>query len=70
MSFAVKFIIIILLIGMLISLSSALFYLVKTEEKPKRVFLSLALRITLALSTFILLIFAFAMGWLQPHGIA
>ena len=69
MAFAVKFIIIILLLGMLFSLGAALFYLVRGEEQPKRVFFGLSLRITLALTTFVLLLIAFAMGWLQPHGI-
>jgi hypothetical protein len=48
---------------------SALFYLVKNRGDSKRVAKALTLRIGLSLSLFLLLLVAFALGWITPHAI-
>ena len=64
-----KFIVVIVLIAIIASLASALYYLVKKEEEPEKLVRALTWRIGLSISLFFLLIIAFFMGWIQPHGI-
>ena len=60
-----KFIIAILLIGVLISLFSGLFFLVKDEGKTKRLANSLTVRVTLAALLVIVVIIGIQTGELQ-----
>ena len=64
-----KFIVVIVLIAIIASLASALYYLVKKEEESEKLVRALTWRIGLSISLFFLLIIAFFMGWIQPHGI-
>jgi putative copper export protein len=66
----VKAIIILFLIIILYSLGSALFYLVRDNKKDEtRVVTALTWRIGLSMLLFVLLMIAFAMGWITPHAI-
>lgn len=67
----VKLIVILFLLVILYSLGSALYYLTheKNEADANRVVRALTWRIGLSLLLFILLFVAYAMGWIQPHGI-
>jgi putative copper export protein len=66
----VKAIIILFLLIILYSLGSALFYLVRDKKKDDtRVVMALTWRIGLSMLLFTLLFIAFALGWIQPHGI-
>ena len=62
-----KLIVILLLMLILASLGSALFFMLtgKGELTAK----SLTLRIALSVLAFILLWIAYAAGWIQPHGV-
>jgi hypothetical protein len=66
-------IVILFMIFILYSLGSALFYLVREKRGSKkdsqRVVKSLTWRIGLSLVLFILILLAFAMGWIVPHSV-
>lgn len=64
-----KILIVIILIGIIASLASALFYLVKKQDPSEKMVKALTWRISLSIGLFILLIVAFLMGWIHPHGI-
>lgn len=67
----VKLIIILFLLVILYSLGSALYYLAheRNAKDADSVVKALTWRIGLSLLLFILLFVAYAMGWIQPHGI-
>lgn len=65
----IKILIILLLAGILASLCSGLFYLVKDERSSKRMARALTVRITLSVALFVLLFVAHFLGLLQPHGV-
>lgn len=62
-----KIIVIAVMLIILLSLGSALLFLVKDMGKGKRVVKALTIRIAVSFTLFILLIFAFIMGWIHPH---
>ena len=64
-----KIIIITTMIIILLCLGSGLFYLVKDGGKGNRVVKALTIRIGLSLTLFLLMILAFAMGWIHPHAL-
>ncbi len=64
-----KIIIILLLLGIIISLFSGLFFLLKDESKSHRTVNALSWRVGLQLALILVLIIAFFMGWLRPHGV-
>jgi len=66
----IKVILVVLFIAMLISLASALFFLVKDKGETKRTAMALTYRIAIAVSIFILLFVAYHTGLIQPHEIA
>ena len=66
----IKIIVILMLIAILISLGRALFFLMRGGHPGSTDMVkSLTIRIGLSLILFILLVIAFAIGWMQPHGI-
>ena len=64
-----KIVIIIVLLTILVSLGSALYYLVKDRQRSPRTVKALTFRIGLSFALFVLLILAFATGLIKPHGI-
>ncbi|MCG8433194.1 MAG: twin transmembrane helix small protein [Gammaproteobacteria bacterium] len=65
----IKLFVLIILIAILTSLGSALFYLVKDQGTSKRTVKALTFRIGLSLALFIMLLVAYATGIIQPHGL-
>ena len=65
----IKIVIMLFMLIILISLGSALFYLVRNRHDPKQVAKALTVRIGLSLSLFVLLLVAFALGWITPHAL-
>jgi len=51
------------------SLASGLFYLVKDQGKSKRTVKALTFRIALSFILFIALFVMFAFGWITPHAL-
>lgn len=68
----VKIIIVLFLLVIMYSLGSALYYLAheRNEADADNVIKALSWRIGLSLLLFILLFIAYALGWIQPHGIS
>ena len=62
-----KIIVIAVMIGILLSLGSALLFLLKDMGQGKRVVKALTIRIAISFTLFILLMVCFAMGWIHPH---
>lgn len=58
-----------LLILIIYSLGSGLFFLVRESQDSARLVKALTWRIVLSFCLFVLLIIAYAMGWIAPHGI-
>lgn len=69
MTLLVKFIVVIFLLAILYSLGTALVFLVRNKEHSEDVVKALTWRIGLSLGLFVLLFVAYALGWIQPHGI-
>ncbi|HEY3486894.1 MAG TPA: twin transmembrane helix small protein [Gammaproteobacteria bacterium] len=67
---AVKIIVIVVFLLILFNLASALFFMLKDGGKGNRVARSLSWRIGLSVAAFILLLIAFGLGLIEPHGIA
>jgi hypothetical protein len=64
----VKFIVLILLAAVVVSLFSGLFFLVKDRDKPEstRMLQSLKIRVGLSITLIIFLVAAYSLGWLSP----
>ncbi len=65
----VKTVVIVTLLVILLSLASALFYLVKNKDHSERIAKALTVRITLSIVLFIFLLVAFVTGIIEPHGL-
>jgi hypothetical protein len=63
-----KFIVLILLAAVVISLFSGLFFLVKDRDSPgsTRMLTSLKVRVGLSIALIVLLVAAYSFGWLNP----
>jgi len=56
-----------ILLGIVGSLASALFFLVKDKQDSKRTVRALTVRVGLSVSLFVLLLVAYYMGLIQPR---
>jgi len=66
---AIKLLIILVLLVILFSLGSGLFYLVRDKGDSERTVKALTVRFALSIALFLLLMLGFATGIIQPHGI-
>lgn len=66
-----KILVIVIILAIMWSLGSGLFYLVRERDAKDsaRVAKALTWRIGLSLFLFLLLFLAFALGWIKPHGV-
>jgi len=67
---AIKILVVIVLIGIVGSLGSALFHLSNKKGDPDKMVKSLSIRVGLSLALFILLMAAWYFGLITPHGLA
>ena len=65
-----KIIIVLLLLAVLVSLASGMFFLVQDEGESDRTVKSLTVRITLSIALFLMLIVGYFTGMIRPHGIS
>jgi len=65
-----KIIIVLLLLAVLVSLASGMFFLVQDEGESDRTVKSLTVRITLSIALFLMLIIGYFTGMIRPHGIS
>ncbi|HRP35117.1 MAG TPA: twin transmembrane helix small protein [Gammaproteobacteria bacterium] len=61
-----KFLILVAFVAILASLASGLVYLFKDDHDSRRVVKALTWRIGLSVAMFVVLLLAYAMGWIQP----
>lgn len=68
-----RLLVVAVLIGIVISLGSALFHMTRNRdsgpEASARMVRALTVRVGLSVGLFLLLLFAWSQGWIQPHGI-
>lgn len=65
----IKLLIVVCLMGIILSLGTGLFHLVKDKGDSKRMVNALTVRIALSVALFVLLFIAWKQGLIQPHGI-
>jgi len=65
-----KIIIVLLLLAVLASLASGMFFLVGDKGESNRTVKSLTIRISLSIALFLILIIGYFTGLIQPHGIS
>jgi apolipoprotein N-acyltransferase len=63
----IKFLIVVVLVAIVVSLFSGLFPLVKEEGKSRRMVNALTVRIVLSVALFVLLFIAWRAGLITPH---
>ena len=63
----IKYLIVIVMIAIVISLGSGLFFMLKDAGGSKRMVNSLTVRIALSVTLFVLLFVAWYFGLIQPH---
>lgn len=64
-----KIVVVLLLLAVLVSLSSGMFFLVHDKGESDRTVKSLTIRITLSVALFLMLFVGYFTGMIQPHGI-
>ncbi len=64
-----KIVVIVLLLMILASLGSGLFFLINDRGKNRRTVKALTFRIGLSVALFLLLMLAYAAGLIKPHGV-
>ena len=65
-----KLLVVVILVGIVVSLGSALFHLVHDRKgETNSMVRALTVRISLSVALFMLLFIAWAAGWIQPHGL-
>ncbi|HRD66135.1 MAG TPA: twin transmembrane helix small protein [Candidatus Competibacter sp.] len=65
----IKTIVILMLLLILASLGSGLFFLIRDQGRNPRTVRALTVRIALSVTLFVLLMLAYATGLLTPHGL-
>lgn len=64
-----KLIIVALLLAIVASLFSGLFFLMNDPSSRRRTLTALKIRVALSIALLVFLALAFTRGWLQPHGV-
>lgn len=62
-----KYLIVVILLFIIFSLGSAMFYLVKGQGQSKNTVRFLTIRVVLSVVLFLFIIFAAKMGWVEPN---
>lgn len=57
------------LIAVVFSLGSALYHMMRDKGESKKMARMLTVRVGLSVLLFVLLLVAWSLGWIQPHGI-
>ena len=63
-----RIVIVIALIGILFSLGSALFYLMRDKGTTNRTVNALTIRVAISIALFLFILFSYWMGWIAPRG--
>jgi len=62
-----RIIILLALAGILLSLGSALVYLIRDRGKTNRTVNALTVRVGISVALFLFILFSYWMGWIQPR---
>lgn len=62
-----KIVILILLVAIILTLASGLYFLVKDTDDKTRLVKALTIRVALSVVLIVFLLIAFMMGWIAPH---
>jgi hypothetical protein len=62
----IKLLILVAFVAILASLASGLVYLFKDDQGSRRLVRALTWRISLSVAMFVVLLLAYAMGWIEP----
>ncbi len=62
-----RVVIVIALIGILFSLGSALFYLMRDKGTTNRTVNALTIRVGISIALFLFILFSYWMGWIEPR---
>ncbi|HVG03555.1 MAG TPA: twin transmembrane helix small protein [Burkholderiaceae bacterium] len=62
-----RIVIVIALIGILFSLGSALFYLMRDKGTTNRTVNALTIRVGISIALFLFILFSYWMGWISPR---
>ena len=65
----IKVLVVVVLLGIVFSLGSALFHLSRGKGDPKKMVRALTIRVGLSVALFILLMLAWYNGLISPHGL-
>jgi cytochrome bd-type quinol oxidase subunit 2 len=65
-----RFLVGIVMLGILFSLGSALFHLMTDKGDSKKMVRALTVRVALSVALFLMLMIAWAVGLITPHGIS
>jgi len=66
----IKYLIVAVMLAIVVSLGSGLYYMLTDKGQSKRMVTSLTVRITLSAMLFLLLFIAWYFGLIQPHPVA
>ena len=62
-----RIVIVIALVGILFSLGSALFYLMRDKGTTNRTVNALTIRVAISIALFLFILFSYWMGWIAPR---
>ena len=65
----IRIVVIVVFLGILVSLGSALYQLTRAHNDSRKMVRALAIRVGLSVALFLLLMLAWYLGLIQPHGI-
>jgi hypothetical protein len=64
-----RLLVVAVLIGIIASLGSALFQLTRSGNDPAKMVRALTIRVGLSVALFLVLLIAWRLGYIQPHGV-
>ncbi|MBA3253778.1 MAG: twin transmembrane helix small protein [Pseudomonadota bacterium] len=62
-----RIVIVLALVGILFSLGSALFYLMRDKGTTNRTVNALTIRVGISIALFLFILFSYWMGWIEPR---
>jgi drug/metabolite transporter (DMT)-like permease len=65
----IRLLVIAVLLAIVASLGTALYHLATSKGDSTKMLRSLTLRVSLSVALFLLLMIAWRMGWIHPHGL-
>lgn len=64
-----KIVVVVLLLAIVLTLLASMVFLVRDPSQKKRTLLLLKIRVALSVTLVAFVLYAWFMGWMQPHGL-